>query len=84
MDGAGDEPGPELGPSLLSTVLFGLATLELVSFSEAPSVLGLLFWAPTWLAGLGAVWQLWRAASGVFFRGIPHDRARPAVAKMQR
>lgn len=57
---------------LLSTVLFGLATLELVSFSEAQSVLGLLFWAPTWLAGLGAVWEIWRPASGVFFRGIPH------------
>jgi hypothetical protein len=53
---------------MLSTVLFGLATLELISiFSGAQSVLGLFFWAPTWLVGLAAVWLLWRPASSAFF-----------------
>jgi hypothetical protein len=75
---------------ILSTVLFGLATLELISvFSEAQAaafhvtslatqptlatgssmaVLGLIFWAPTWLVGLAAVWLLWRRDSSAFFK----------------
>jgi len=53
---------------ILSTVLFGLATLELISFSEAQTVLGLIFWAPTWLVGLAAVWLLWRPDSSAFFK----------------
>jgi len=51
---------------ILSTVLFGLATLELT----ANHGLARLFWAITWLAGLGAVWLLWRPASSAFFK--PH------------
>jgi hypothetical protein len=50
---------------ILSTVLFGLATLQLIGLHGAAQV----FWAMlTWLTGLAAVWQLWRPASGAFFR----------------
>ena len=53
---------------ILSTVLLSLATLELISvFSGAQNVLGLIFWAPTWLVGLAAVWLLWRPDSSAFF-----------------
>jgi hypothetical protein len=52
----------------LSTALFALASLELVSFaSESQNVLGLIFWAPTWIVSAAATWQLWRPASGAFF-----------------
>ena len=49
---------------ILSTVLFGLATLELIGLHGAAQV----FWAMlTWLTGLAAVWLLWRPASSTFF-----------------
>ena len=54
---------------ILSTVLFGLATLKLIGvFSEPKMVLGLIFWTPTWLVGLAAVWLLWRPDSSAFFK----------------
>lgn len=54
---------------ILSTALFGLATLELISvFTGAQTVLGLILWAPTCLVGLAAVWLLWRPASSAFFK----------------
>ena len=54
---------------ILSTVLLGLATLNLTNvFSGTQTVLGLIFWAPTWLAGLAAVWLLWRPESSAFFK----------------
>jgi hypothetical protein len=54
---------------ILSTVLFGLATLDLVGvFSEPKTLLGLVFPALTWLVGLGAVFLLWRPDSGAFFK----------------
>jgi hypothetical protein len=50
---------------ILSTVLFGLATLQLIGLHSVAAV----FWAMlTWLTGLAAVWQLWRPASSAFFR----------------
>ena len=58
----------------LSTVLFGLATLELThylfGFGEVfgVTVFGLIFPALTWLVGLAALWLLWRPASTAFFR----------------
>ena len=58
----------------LSTVLFGLATLELThylfGFGEVfgPTMFGVIFPALTWLVGLAAVWLLWRPASSAFFR----------------
>ena len=60
---------------ILSTVLFGLATLQLVSDFQgavssgtAESVLGLLGAALIWPVGAAAVWLLWRLASSAFFR----------------
>jgi hypothetical protein len=54
---------------ILSTVLFGLATLDLVGvFSEPKTLLGLAFPVLTWLVGLGAVFLLWRPDSTVFFK----------------
>jgi hypothetical protein len=56
---------------ILSTLLFGLATLELLSAMETIGKNGVAqasFAALTWLSGLGAVWMLWRPASSVFFR----------------
>ena len=62
---------------ILSTVLFGLATLQLISdFQGAVSsrtaepVLGLLGAALTWPVGAAAVWLLWRPASSAFFRPL--------------
>ena len=50
---------------IVSTVLFGLATLELTGIHGIAQ----LFWAMlTWLTGLVAVWLLWRPASTAFFR----------------
>jgi hypothetical protein len=59
---------------ILSTVLFGLATLELTpyvsGFGEVfgVTVSGLIFPLLTWLVGLAVVWLLWRPASSAFFR----------------
>jgi hypothetical protein len=56
---------------ILSTALFGLATLELLSAIGAIGKNGVpqaLFAALTWLSGLAAVWMLWRPASSAFFR----------------
>jgi hypothetical protein len=56
---------------MLSTVLFGLATLELIGNH---GVVQLFCAVLTWLTGLAAVWLLWRPASSAFFR-----RSRPAA-----
>jgi hypothetical protein len=54
---------------ILSTVLFGLATLDLVGvFSEPQTAIGLVFPVLTWLVGLGAIWLLWRPDSTAFFK----------------
>jgi hypothetical protein len=50
---------------ITSTVLFVLATLELIS---SRGVVPVFAAALTWLIGLGAVWLLWRPASRAFFR----------------
>jgi hypothetical protein len=63
---------------ILSTVLFGLATLQLRgAFTQPVSHAGfgvtVLFYGATvlfvvaWLAGAAAVWLLWRPASRAFF-----------------
>jgi hypothetical protein len=65
---------------ILSTVLFGLATLELLSSLEAigkNGVVQALITALTWLSGLGAVWMLWRPASSAFFESAKQMRSRP-------
>jgi hypothetical protein len=72
---------------ILSTVLLGLATLELISILSQPvvhvglggTVLGWIVSLLTWriipvltcLNGLAAVWLLWRPASSAFFK--PHN-----------
>ena len=54
---------------IVSTVLFGLATLDMVGvFSQPKTLLGLVFPVLTWLVGLGAVWLLWRPDSTAFFK----------------
>ena len=59
---------------ILSTVLFGLATLELIGNHGLAQV----FWAMlTWLTGVAAVWQLWRPASSEFFKAARELRSRP-------
>jgi hypothetical protein len=64
---------------LLSTVLFGLATLQLRgAFTQPVSHAGfgvtvlyygsIALFAAAWLAGAAAVWLLWRPASRTFFK----------------
>jgi hypothetical protein len=60
----------------LSTVLFGVATLDLTGAFRTPGirveVVPTVFGPPvpvlTWLVGLAAVWLLWRPASSAFFK----------------
>jgi hypothetical protein len=54
---------------IVSTVLFGLATLDLIGvFSEPKTALSLIFPVLTWVVGLGAIWLLWRPESTAFFK----------------
>ena len=54
---------------IMSTVLFGLATLDMFGvLSQPKTLLGLVFPVLTWLVGLGAVVLLWRRESGEFFK----------------
>lgn len=54
---------------IVSTVLFALATLDLVGVFGAPkTALGLIFPVLTWLVGLGAVFLLWRPDATAFFK----------------
>jgi hypothetical protein len=73
---------------ILSTVLFGLAALQLRGdftqpVSHAGSGVTVLYYGGTalfaaaWLAGAAAVWLLWRPASSAFFRSQGFTRALP-------
>jgi len=70
---------------ILSTVLAGLATLQLAGDFRPPvshvvpgvEVLGLLGALLTWLPGLAAVWLLWRPSSSAFFRPPGFTQASP-------
>ena len=63
---------------ILSTVLFGLATLDMFGvLSQPKTVLGLVFPVLTWLIGLGAIVFLWRKESTEFFK--PLGRYDPSV-----
>ncbi len=65
---------------ILSTVLFGLATLQLLTALEVIGKNGVaqaLFAGLTWLSGLAAVWMLWRPASSAFFKSAREMRSRP-------
>ena len=75
---------------VLSTVLFGLATLSLTSVFPQPvinisfvptmhissvPVLGPTIPVLTWLAGAAAVWLLWRPSSSAFIRPPGYTQA---------
>jgi hypothetical protein len=68
-------------------VLFGLATVQLISGVQQPvndvgfavMVFGVIVGVLAWLAGLGAVWLLWRPASSAFFK--PPGLARLPLAR---
>ena len=73
---------------ILSTVLFGLAALQLRGdFTQPVSHAGfgvtVLYYGGTalfvvaWLVGAAAVWLLWRPASSAFFRSQGFTRALP-------
>ena len=63
---------------ILSTVLFGLATLDLFGvLSQPKTALGFIFPVLTWLVGAGAVFLLWRKDSTDFFR--PTGRYDPSI-----
>ena len=54
---------------IVSTVLFCLATLDLVGvFGQPKTAIGLIFPVLTWLVGLGAVFLLWRPDASAFFK----------------
>ena len=73
---------------ILSTVLFGLATLQLPgAFTQPVSHAGfgvtVLYYGATalsaagWLVGAAAVWLLWRPASSAFFKPQSFTQALP-------
>ena len=73
---------------ILSTVLFGLATLQLRGDFTQPvshagfgvTVLyygGTVLFVAAWLAGAAAVWLLWRPASSAFFKPQGFTQALP-------
>ena len=73
---------------ILSTVLSGLATLQLhgelaqpVSHPGSGATMlyyaGAALFATAWLAGAAAVWQLWRPASSAFFKPQGSTQALP-------
>ena len=75
---------------ILSTVLFGLATLQLRGdFTQPVSQAGfgvtVLYYGGTvlfvaaWLVGAAAVWLLWRPASSAFFKPQGFTQAAPGA-----
>jgi hypothetical protein len=68
---------------IVSTVLFGLATLGLLlalGAIHAAGVAQAFFAALTWLSGLAAVWMVWRPASSTFFRSVRAPRPRSQIS----
>ena len=53
---------------ILSTVFFGIATLELLPALNSGALLGLLFTVLLWVIGAAAVFFLWRKESTEFFK----------------
>jgi hypothetical protein len=74
----------------LSTVLFGVATLDLTGAFGTPGIrvefVPMLFGPTlpvlTWLAGLAAVWLLWRPASTAFFKPQGFTRVPPTRPRL--
>jgi hypothetical protein len=77
---------------ILSTVLFGFATLDLtgvfgppgIRVSLVPVVSGPTVPVLTWLAGLAAGWLLWRPASRAFFKPPGDTQAQHQAQKADR
>ena len=59
---------------ILFTVLFTLATLQLI---ESRGIVQVFTVALTWLSGLAAVWLLWRPPSSAFFKSARAARSQP-------
>jgi hypothetical protein len=82
VDGAGIRPGRNW-TRIVSTVLFGVATLDLtgafgppgVRVSLIPTVFGPTIPVLYWLVGLVVVCLLWRPASQAYFRPPGYARA---------
>src|SRR6202167_591424 len=74
----------------LSTALFGVATLDLtgafgtpvIRVEFVPMLFGPTLPVLTWLAGLAAVWLLWRPASNAFFKPQGVVRVQSARPKL--
>ena len=74
---------------ILSTVLFGLATLQLAGIYKTPVshvgfgvvVLGLILPGLGWLIGLAVVWLLWRPAASAFFKPQGVSQAGPGAQR---
>ena len=72
---------------ILSTVLFGLATLQLTGIYKTPvshvgfgmEALGLILPGLGWLIGLAVVWLLWRPAASAFFKPQGFTQAGPGA-----
>jgi uncharacterized membrane protein YuzA (DUF378 family) len=77
---------------ILSTVLFGFATLDLTGFFGPPGFrvsLALTVFGPTvtvlyWLVGLAVVWLLWRPGSSAFFKPSGYTQAQHQAQKADR
>jgi hypothetical protein len=77
---------------IVSTVLFGLATVQLASGGWRPvshagfgvTALVLADAVLTWLAGAAAVWLLWRLESSAFFRPLGVAGAQPSSSPLSR
>ena len=61
---------------ILSTVLFGLATLHLFGNN---GVVQVVFAGLTWVIGLAAVWLLWRPTSTAFFKPPQFTQTGPSA-----
>jgi hypothetical protein len=53
---------------IVSTILFGLSTLDMLGVLREPKTFTVIFPVLTWLVGLGAIVLLWQAASGAYFK----------------
>jgi hypothetical protein len=87
VDGAGERRGRNWA-RILSTALFGLATLQLSGAFTHPvahagfgaTVLyygGTALFVAAWLGGTAVVWLLWRPASSAFFKRQGFTQALP-------
>ena len=79
VDGAGDQPGQELGAHLVhGAVRPGDAGAAVGAGAIGKDGVAQVFFAGlTWLTGLAAVWLLWRPASSAFFKSARALRSRP-------